>query len=245
MKKRNGKIFSVINWVLLFSLPVILLTVNVKTHTINSDADTKTLATSFISKVDENITTPEVEEEKVEEKKEEDVKPVQKVATTVKTETEYEDMKEKMAESVKSPEQPVAPPSENAPDALETYYGNMSGYGPWIDDNNIWHLYRTATGWDLRSKENGGNGIYDYDSKYGTVRIVASNNSQIPKYSILRCTLSNGSVMNVIVRDNGDKNIGIGEGRKFVLDLAYNSASEAWNVGVLTNVKFELLRKGR
>ena len=30
-----------------------------------------------------------------------------------------------------------------------------------------------------------------------------------------------------------------------VLDLAYNSASEAWNTGVLTNVKFELLRKGR
>ena len=51
--------------------------------------------------------------------------------------------------------------------------------------------------------------------------------------------------MNVIVRDNGDKNIGIGEGRKFVLDLAYNSASEAWDAGVLTNVKFELLRKGR
>ena len=121
-------------------------------------------------------------------------------------------------------------------DNLETFTGNMSGYGPYQDSDGGWHLFRTATGWDLR------NSIYYQDSKYGSLRIVASDTS-IKKYSVVRCTLSNGTVINAIVLDRGDKNIG--RGKKFEFDLAYKSATEALRNGVLKNVKFEILRDGR
>ena len=37
----------------------------------------------------------------------------------------------------------------------------------------------------------------------------------------------------------------IGRGKKFEFDLAYSSATEAWQNGVLKNVKFEILRDGK
>ncbi len=242
MKKKKNTIVHILSWCLLFSLPIMLLTVKVSTNTVSSLADTKKLSTSFFPVVNESPASSETSTEDeedtktvVKEVKKESTPAVKPVVTEVKSEEEYENMKEQMAEDVTAPPQEVTP-EVTAPDALETFTGNMSGYGPYQDKDGDWHLFRTATGWDLR------NSIYYQDSKYGSLRIVASDTS-IKKYSVVRCTLSNGSVINAIVLDRGDKNIG--RGKKFEFDLAYKSATEAWQNGVLKNVKFEILRDGK
>lgn len=243
MKKKKNTVIHILSWCLLFSLPIMLLTVKVKTNTVSSLADTKKLSTSFFPVVNESPASSETSSESEEEDTKTVVKEVKKEATSavkpvvteVKSEEEYENMKEQMAEDVTVPPKEVTP-EVTAPDALETFSGNMSGYGPYQDDDGSWHLFRTATGWDLR------NSIYYQDAKYGSLRIVASDTS-IKKYSVVRCTLSNGTIINAIVLDRGDKNIG--RGKKFEFDLAYKSATEAWQNGVLKNVKFEILRDGK
>ena len=180
-KKKKNRFIKILNYVLIFSLPVMLLTVNIKTNTINSSLATKTLATSFISKVEE-VAANEISEEKSVEKLNDILKPsqVQEKNVTVeevKTEDEYKAMKEEMADSVTIPIGKEIAPDEISTDAIETFYGNMSGYGPWQDENGGWHLYRTATEWDLRN----GN-IYYQDPTYGKLRIVASDNKTVEKY---------------------------------------------------------------
>ena len=46
------KFTNVINWGLLFSIPILLLTVNINTKTIDSNVDTKELATSLVAKTE-------------------------------------------------------------------------------------------------------------------------------------------------------------------------------------------------
>lgn len=242
MKKNNRKVkfVSVLNWVILFSLPVILLTVNIRTNTITSSNDTKTLATSLFTKVIENkeevpLKTEEVKNVKAVVKEE----PTKKiVATKVKTEEDYEAARKKMEESV-----PTPPPVVEKKYSLGLKFtGNMSGYGPWFnEEKNKWELEVTSKGHNLRTQ-----GIYTNDSTYGKVRIVAADTTTdenryyiLPTYSIIKCTLTDGTTFNVIVLDRGDKNIG--RGKKFEFDLAYESEDQATT---LKNVSFEILRMG-
>ena len=136
MKKKKNTIVHILSWCLLFSLPIMLLTVKVSTNTVSSLADTKKLSTSFFPVVNESPAsseTPTEDEEDtktvVKEVKKETTPVVKPVVTEVKSEEEYENMKEQMAEDVTTPPQEVTP-EVTAPDALETFTGNMSGYGP-------------------------------------------------------------------------------------------------------------------
>lgn len=242
--KKNGRVkfISVLNWVILFSLPVILLTVNIKTNTINSSIDTKNLATSLFSRVEKEIPTPVEKEVVKEEPKKEEVKKVVKEIKTeeIKTEKDYEEVREQMAASVPTPP-PITQPIEKKYSLGLKFTGNMSGYGPWLDKDNKWHLTVTSTGHNLLTQ-----GMYTEDSTYGKVRIVAGDTEIdenryyiLPTYSIIKCTLSDGTSFNVKVMDRGDKYIG--RGKKFEFDLAYENESQA---KTLTNVSFEVLRMG-
>ena len=50
---KKVKILSVINWILLFSIPGILLTANIKVDTIDSSFAAKNLNTNLFKKVEE------------------------------------------------------------------------------------------------------------------------------------------------------------------------------------------------
>lgn len=51
MKKNKFIVF--VNWILLFSLPAILMTSNISTDQVKSDQETKNLATSLFTKIEE------------------------------------------------------------------------------------------------------------------------------------------------------------------------------------------------
>lgn len=245
-KKKSNKIIRILNNILIFSMPIMLLTVNIKTNTISSSIETKNLATSFLSKV-EDVSAKEtiIEETPKEEKVPEPIivkKPVVEEVKTeeIKTEKDYQEVREQMAASVPTPP-PITQPVEKKYLLGLKFTGNMSGYGPWQDKENKWHLTVTSTGHNLLTQ-----GVYTNDSTYGRVRIVAGDTEIdekryyiLPTYSIIKCTLSDGSSFNVKVMDRGDKYIG--RGKKFEFDLAYENESQA---KTLTNVSFEVLRMG-
>ena len=97
MKKKKNTIVHILSWCLLFSLPIMLLTVKVSTNTVSSLADTKKLSTSFFPVVNESPAsseTPTEDEEDtktvVKEVKKEATPVVKPVVTEVKSEEEYE-----------------------------------------------------------------------------------------------------------------------------------------------------------
>ncbi len=246
MKRNNRKVkfISVVNWVILFSLPIILLTVNVRPNTVISKSETKTLATSLITKIEDEAVA---EEKEVEEKAPEEVKEVVKkevhkkvTVEKVNTEEDYEAVRKQMAAEAPAPEPAPTINSKKYELGLK-FNGNMSGYGPWQDLSGGWHLVTTSTRHNLLSQ-----GVYTNDSTYGKVRIVAGDTEidenryyLLPTYSIIKCTLENGSSFLVKVMDRGDQYIG--RGKKFQFDLAYERESQATT---LYNVSFEILRMG-
>lgn len=234
MKKQ--RFIHVTNWILAFSIPAILLTVDVNTSMINSSVDTKNLNTSLFEKIvevkEEKVIEPvqetvEVEKDNIENKKiiteskEEVVEQKQEVQTEETPVVEEEQVK-----------QPVEiPKEETKTDVIETFSGNLSYYRANCSGCSGF----TATGFDVRDGK-----LFYNDPTYGNVRIIASG-KEIPKYSIVR--IKNSSLGNDVLAIVLDRGGDIGQGRKFIVDVLTNS-TEARG-GVDYGVSIEVIRKGR
>lgn len=230
MKKEKFKFLSVINWCLLFTLPVILLTVNVKTNTIDSTILTKKLSTNLFNKVieveavleKEEVVVEEVKDEKLEEVIKKDTEKIEEVNVIKREEVKKEEIKV---------EKPVEIPKEEVTDVIDTYTGKMSFYTASCRGcSGI-----TSTGVDISDGK-----LYYNDKTYGNVRIIAAG-SEIPKWSIVRLkNTSLGKDVLAIVLDRGGA---IGLGKTFLIDMLTNSNENKG--GVEKNIVVEVIRKGK
>ena len=109
---------------------------------------------------------------------------------------------------------------------IETTYGTASAYSPYCYGCSGF----TASGYDVK------NNTYYQDNTYGTIRIVAAD-SKYPFGTIVR--INDGII--AIVLDRGG---GIGINKKFQYDILTSSDAEAYQIGVMYNAKFEILRLG-
>lgn len=216
MRKNINKI----NWLLFFSLPILLLTVNIKPSKINSKINPKALATNLVAKVEEKETdTGDLEKAKENQKEnnsEVNQKPEETKDLLPKKESQKEEEKEFQAISM--------------PNIFATYQGNMSFYqANCTDCSGI-----TSTGIDISDGR-----LYYQDHTYGNVRIVAAG-QEIKKWSIVRIKNSSlGSSVLAIVLDRGGS---IGVGKTFLIDMLTNSNEN--KDGVDRNITVEVLRNG-
>lgn len=240
---KKGNFLNIINWLLVFSIPLILTTVDVKMDTVKSSIQPKNIKTNLIYKVveakKEIVTDIDIEKE---EEKEEPIVETKKVSIPAKNVQVKEEIVSEPKEEIKSPventfndNKPVdKKPIEtenNKSDVLEMFSGNLSYYKATCRGcSGI-----TATGYDVRDGK-----IYYNDPTYGNVRIIAAG-PEIRKHSIVRIKNSSlGSNVLAIVLDRGGN---IGSGRKFIVDVLTNDNESRG--GVDSNVVIEVLRKGR
>lgn len=241
MKKKTY--IYIANWLLLFSIPIMLLTVDVKTDTIKSSVSVKNVTTNSFEKEleeDKNFEKTEVEEESVRtEQVEEKEETVEKEADDEISESvdvskevvpvEKEQVKEESQEVVDS--DIVVKTSEEKTDVIETFSGNLSYYRANCSGCSGF----TATGDDVRNGK-----LYYNDYQYGNVRIVAAGR-EIPSYSIVRIKNSSlGAEILAIVLDRGGN---IGKDKKFLVDILTNS--EEAKGGVDKNITVEVIRSGK
>ena len=228
---KKNKLIVPLNWILLFSLPVILLTVNVDTTKTTAKISPKKLSTSIIFS-SERIDEIKKEKLKIEEQKKEQEEIIEEEEINTKEDIE-ETIEEKENIVVKDPvvevkeeEKPV-----QASDVLRSYTGKMSFYNA----NCRGCSGVTSTGTDISDGR-----FYYYDSNDGNLRIIAAG-PEIKKWSIVR--LKNTSFGNntlAIVLDRGGA---IGEGRTFLIDMLTNK--QEGKDGVERNVVVEVLRDGK
>lgn len=221
------KFTNVINWGLLFSIPILLLTVNINTKTIDSNVDTKELATSLVAKteLEEVKAIEQTSAEDISEKEEQ----IQVKEQQVK---KQEEQKEEVTTSVEpaKPEEKVEIKEEKPSDVIATYTGTMSYYYA----NCTGCSGITSTGVDVSDGR-----VYYHDNTYGNVRIIAAG-TEIPKWSIVRLkNTSFGTNTLAIVLDRGGA---IGVGKTFLIDMLTNSTE---NKGGIENVTVEVIRKGK
>lgn len=99
-------------------------------------------------------------------------------------------------------------------------YGCTSGY--------------TASGYYI-----GDGRIYYQDSTFGSVRVVAAD-YKYPLGTILRLGYSNSSITAIVL----DRGGGIGDGKRFQIDLLATNNSKAYELGIVQNAHLEVLRLG-
>lgn len=232
MKKNKFIVF--INWILLFSLPAILMTSNIKTDQVKSNHETKNLATSLFSKVEEKSQNEIViDSESFEEADETEIEEEQEQQKPIKEEQPIEEKVEPVvSEPPKVEEVKEVIKEEPASDVLATYTGNMSFY--YATCRGCTGFTRVG-GYDVRDGK-----LYYPDKQYGNVRIVAAG-SEISNWSIIRIKNSSmGDSILAIVLDRGSD---IGQNRKFLIDMLTNT-TEAKG-GVNRNITVEVLRNGK
>lgn len=234
MKKNKFIVF--VNWILLFSLPAILMTSNISTDQVKSDQETKNLATSLFTKIEEKSKNElvinsesfeEAEDIEIEEIKEKQQVP-KKEESVEKKETEVKE------EPVVSPPPKVEEVIKEEPssDVLATYTGNMSFYYATCRGCSG---FTKVGGYDVRDGK-----LYYPDKQYGNVRIVAAG-SELSNWSIIRIKNSSmGDNILAIVLDRGSD---IGLGRKFLIDMLTNTNESRG--GVNRNITVEVLRNGK
>lgn len=223
---KKNKLIVILNWSLLFALPITLLTVNVETNKTSAKISPKELSTSIMFKKEKSnaIVATNIDEVdnkiEVQEEVKEEVKKVE-----VTKETPKEEIKEEQKEVVS---QPVY---EEKSDVLKSYTGKMSFYNA----NCTGCSGITSTGIDVSDGR-----LYYYDNNYGNVRIIAAG-PEIKKWSIVRLkNTSLGSNTLAIVLDRGGA---IGEGRTFLIDMLTNN--QEGKGGVEKGVVVEVLRDGK
>lgn len=227
---KKNKLIVILNWSLLFALPITLLTVNVETNKTSAKISPKKLSTSIMFKTEKSnaIVATNIDEvdNKIEEQ-EEVKKEVKKVEVT--KETQKEETKEEIKEEQK--EVVSQPVYEEKSDVLKSYTGKMSFYNA----NCTGCSGITSTGIDVSDGR-----LYYYDNNYGNVRIIAAG-PEIKKWSIVRLkNTSLGSNTLAIVLDRGGA---IGEGRTFLIDMLTNN--QEGKGGVEKGVVVEVLRDGK
>lgn len=99
-------------------------------------------------------------------------------------------------------------------------YGCTSGY--------------TASGYYV-----GDGRIYYQDSEFGNVRVVAADN-KYPMGTIIRLEYHDSNIIAIVL----DRGGGIGDGKRFQIDLLESSEQVANSQGIFSNSKLEVLRLG-
>lgn len=232
---KKVKILSVINWILLFSIPGILLTANIKVDTIDSSFAAKNLNTNLFKKVEEiKIDTNQEEKEEetsvVEEvdNSDTDIKESTKNVEESNTIEEIKPVEE--VKPVVKEEKVEEQPSPQVPN-LTTYTGNSSYYRANCSGCSGY----TSSGLNVNDGR-----LYYSDPTYGNVRIIAAGR-EIPLYSIVR--VNNTSLGNNVLAIVLDRGGNIGTGRKFIIDILTNSSESKG--GVERGVVVEVLRSGK
>lgn len=229
---KKNKLIVPLNWILLFTLPIILLTVNVDTTKTTAKISPKKLSTSIIfssERIDE-IKKEKLKTKQQEKEQEEAIIEEEEATPKEAIEKSTEDVeKEVVAEPVieeKEEEKPV-----QASDVLRSYTGKMSFYNA----NCRGCSGVTSTGTDISDGR-----LYYYDNNYGNLRIIAAG-PEIKKWSIVR--LKNTSFGNSILAIVLDRGGAIGEGRTFLIDMLTNK--QEGKDGVERNITVEVLRDGK
>lgn len=231
--KKHG-IINITNWLLLFSIPLILLTTKVETNTVNSRFDTKNLATSFMIPIVNKESSIEEKEEDISTDIDKEIKNVNdKDVISKSNNKEITNEKNDDTIEVEHPEKEVV--KETTPVSVQqtykTYSGKMSFYKATCNGCSGY----TSTGYNVSDGR-----LYYNDSTYGNVRIVAGG-SEIPNYSIIRIKNSSfGSEIYAIKLDRGGD---IGVGKRFLIDMLTNT--EESKGGVEYNIVVEIIREGR
>lgn len=124
-----------------------------------------------------------------------------------------------------------SPPSNVT--VLETITGKITAFTPYCEG---------CSGYTASGKYVGGGDIYQYDSEYGMVRIVAGDGSY-PFGTIVRIkNLSYfGGDVYAMVLDRGGA---IGKNKRAIFDLLFATKENAYKFGVAKNVECEILRLG-
>lgn len=221
------KISNIINYFLLFSFPVLLLTVNIKMDTIDANMNTKALATNLVSKVREK---EDIEKENLILEQELEVSNPRQFIEEVKPEEMIEESLSVVKKDDKEEEKKVESMVPKT-DILSTYQGTMSFYSA----NCVGCSGITSTGVDISDGR-----IYYQDKTYGSIRIVAAG-TEIKKWSIIRIKNSSlGSNILAIVLDRGGS---IGFGKKFLIDMLTNSTEKKG--GIEKDITIEVIREGK
>lgn len=109
-----------------------------------------------------------------------------------------------------------------------------------IDMSHYGHdCYGCTTGHTASGYYVGDGRIYYQDPTFGSVRVVAAD-SKYPLGTILRLGY-HGTSITAIVLDRGG---GIGDGKKFQIDLLTSSENKANELGIVKNTSLEVLRLG-
>lgn len=213
------KIIKLINILLASLIPVVLLTVNVSTKTIDASIDTKVLASNLISKQEEVAvaTIDDSRSDVLVNDEEEDNN--QEIVTEKTDNINLEANKEEKKQS------------EEDTSVLDTYTGTMSFYNA-----NCRGCYgTTAAGININDGK-----LYYNDEQYGNVRIVAVG-KEIPIWSILR--IKNSSLGNNVLAIALDRGSQIGLGKTFLIDMLTNTIEN--KSGIEKNITVEVLRSGK
>lgn len=108
---------------------------------------------------------------------------------------------------------------------------NLSHYGH--------DCYGCTTGYTASGYYIGDGKIYYQDPTFGSVRVVAAD-SKYPLGTIVRIKYYGSDIMAIVL----DRGGGIGDGKKFQIDLLAPSNNEAYRLGVVKNTYLEVLRLG-
>jgi len=129
---------------------------------------------------------------------------------------------------------PVISTPPNNVVVLETLTGKITAFTPYCSDG--------CAGYTASGKFVGNGDIYQYDSEFGMVRIVAGDPSY-PFGTIVRIKNLDyfGGDVYAIVLDRGGA---IGKNRRALFDLLFATEENASNFGVARNIECEILRIG-
>lgn len=246
MKKSKFVVF--INWILLFSLPVILMTSNIETSKVNTKQDVKNLSTNLFTKVEEKANKENKQKIDIiddnSDSEDDFLQEVEDKETKIKEEQAKIEKQEEINSELAENSEPVNIPTENPTppiveevieevksDVLATYSGNMSFYYA----NCTGCSGITSTGVDVSDGS-----IYYNDKQYGNVRIIAAG-TEIKKWSIVRIKNSSlgGSVLAIVLDRGGD----IGQNKRFLVDMLTNTSESRG--GVDRGITVEVLRSGK
>lgn len=229
---KKNKLIVPLNWILLFTLPIILLTVNVDTTKTTAKISPKKLSTSIIFS-SERI--DEIKKEKLKTKQQEKEQEEAIIEEEIITQKEEEEQSTEYVEKEVVVEPVIEEKEEEKPvqvsDVLRSYTGKMSFYNA----NCRGCSGVTSTGTDISDGR-----LYYYDNNYGNLRIIAAG-PEIKKWSIVR--LKNTSFGNSILAIVLDRGGAIGEGRTFLIDMLTNK--QEGKDGVERNITVEVLRDGK
>lgn len=117
--------------------------------------------------------------------------------------------------------------------AIETIKGKITAFTPYCEG---------CSGYTASGKYVGGGDIYQYDSEYGMVRIVAGDKAY-PFGTIVRIKNLGyfGGDVYAMVLDRGGA---IGKNKRAIFDLLFATKENAYKFGVAQNIECEILRIG-